>query len=46
VKRERDELAERLHRVIAFDPTIEAKAKAWISKVDRPSRRRRTPMDA
>src|SRR5690348_16824361 len=41
LRAERDELAERLARIAAYDPTVEAKAAAWISEVDRPPRRRK-----
>jgi hypothetical protein len=34
LKQERDDLAERLNRIVAYDPKIEAKAKAWIAQVD------------
>jgi hypothetical protein len=41
LKRERDDLAERLAMIEAYDPGIEAKAQAWIAQVDAPPRRRR-----
>jgi hypothetical protein len=34
VRAERDELAERLAMIEAYDPDIEAKAKAWVEQVD------------
>ena len=39
LRRERDELAERLSRIVAYDPKIEAKAQAWIKRIDRTPRR-------
>jgi len=41
LKRERDELAERLAMIEAFSLGVEAKAKAWISEADKPPRRRK-----
>jgi hypothetical protein len=40
LRRERDELAERLAQIEAFQPGIAAKAKAWVEQVDRPPRHR------
>jgi hypothetical protein len=40
LKRERDELAERLATVEAYQPLVTAKAQAWIAQVDAPPRRR------
>ena len=40
LRRERDELAERLARIVAYDPGIEAKAAAWIKQVDATPRRK------
>jgi hypothetical protein len=36
LKLEHDELAERLARIVAYDPSIEAKAQAWVKQVDAP----------
>jgi hypothetical protein len=44
LKRERDELAERMAAVEAFQPGITAEAQTWIKQVDAPPRRRRKPM--
>ncbi|MFL5252762.1 MAG: hypothetical protein ACJ8AI_07690 [Rhodopila sp.] len=44
LKRERDELAERMAAVEAFQPGITAEAQAWIKQVDAPPRRRRKPV--
>src|SRR4051794_30736207 len=41
LRQKRDDLAERLAQIEAYDPTIEAKAAAWIARVDAPPRRRR-----
>jgi hypothetical protein len=42
VRRERDELAERLAAIEAYQPGITEKAKAWVAEVDRPRRQRRS----
>ena len=39
LKRERDELAERLVVIEAYQPGITAKARAWVAEVDKPLRR-------
>jgi hypothetical protein len=41
LKQERDELAERLAQIEAFQPGIVDAARAWVAQVDAPSRRRR-----
>lgn len=41
LRRERDDLAERLARIVAYDPGIEDKARAWIKQVDAAPRRRK-----
>ena len=41
LKRERDELAERLAKIEAYQPGIAAEAAAWIAEVDAPPKRRR-----
>jgi hypothetical protein len=40
LRRERDELAERLARIVAFAPGIEAEAADWIKRVDAAPKRR------
>jgi hypothetical protein len=45
LKQERDELAERLARIVAYDPGIEAKAQAWIAEVDALPRRRKRKLN-
>jgi chromosome segregation ATPase len=38
LRRERDDLAERLAQITSYQPGIEAEAKAWLTKIDRASR--------
>ena len=38
LRKERDDLAERLAQIRAYQPGIEAGAKAWLAKIDRASR--------
>jgi len=45
-KRERDELAERLAQIEAYQPGIAAKARAWVAEIDKPPPRRRNSKKA
>jgi hypothetical protein len=38
LRKERDDLAERLAQIRSYQPGIEAEAKAWLAKIDRASR--------
>jgi len=38
LRKERDDLAERLAQVRSYQPGIEAETKAWLAKIDRASR--------